>query len=71
MQEKSPYMSADEISKYLQIPKATIYQYTMRKSIPFYKIGNRVRFTKDDIDKWVKEHKQRYVRQPIKRRKRK
>jgi len=70
MEEKSPYMTADEISRYLQIPKATIYQYTMRKSIPFYKIGNRIMFTKEDIDKWVKAHKQIYIREPKKRRKR-
>ena len=59
-------MTIDELSQYLQMPKATLYQYTMKKEIPCYKIGKRVRFNIDEIDKWVKQHRAKRIRKPAK-----
>ena len=49
------YFTIEEVSKYLQIAKGTIYRYTMNKTIPCFKVGKRVRFSKDSIDKWVEK----------------
>ena len=50
-----PYLSITELSDYLQIAKGTIYKYTSLKRIPYFKIGKRVRFSKNSIDRWVKK----------------
>jgi excisionase family DNA binding protein len=62
-----PYLSIAELSDYLQIAKGTIYKYTSKKRIPYFKIGKRVRFSKNSIDRWVKK----LEKQSPKRRKRK
>ena len=55
MKKESPFFDIDEVSRYLRIPKSTIYKYTMDKKIPFFKIGKRIRFNKNSIDEWVKK----------------
>jgi len=47
--------SIDEISKYLNIPKSTIYKLSQDKKIPSVKIGKQLRFRKSSIDKWLSE----------------
>jgi len=59
MKTESPFFDINEVSKYLRIPKSTIYKYTMDKKIPFFKIGKQIRFSKDSIDKWVKQLEKR------------
>ena len=54
MNKESPFFDIDEVSRYLRIPKSTIYKFTMAKKIPFFKVGKRIRFNKNSIDKWVK-----------------
>ena len=48
------YLTLEELSRYLAVPKQTIYQWTSQKRIPFTKIG-RLRFDKRRIDNWLKE----------------
>ena len=48
-------MTIDELAKYLQISKATLYMLLMRRKIPGRKVGKRWRFHKDTIDQWFKE----------------
>jgi len=55
MNKESPFFDIDEVGRYLRIPKSTIYKYTMAKKIPFFKIGKRIRFNRDSVDKWVKK----------------
>ncbi len=53
MEEK--FFSIDEVSRYLNIPKSTIYKLSQRKEIPSLKIGKQVRFRKTSLDKWLNE----------------
>ncbi len=53
MNKKTEFFTIDELSEYLRIPKATLYKFTMDKKIPFFKIGVRLRFKRESIDKWV------------------
>ena len=59
--EKSrPFFDIDEASKYLKIPKNTLYGYTSKRIIPFYKLqGRRLYFTIDDLDRFVLNSKNR------------
>jgi len=50
-------MTVDEVSEFLQLSPKTIYQYTSNRTLPFIKIGNRVRFDMQDIMKWLEAQK--------------
>ena len=47
------FFTIEELSKYIRIPKTTLYKYTHQKRIPCFKVGVQLRFRKDSIDKWI------------------
>lgn len=49
------FFSIDEISKYLNIPKSTIYKLSQKKKLPSSKIGKQLRFRKSSIETWLSE----------------
>ncbi|MBL7197932.1 MAG: helix-turn-helix domain-containing protein [Candidatus Omnitrophica bacterium] len=49
------YLTIDELSEYLKIPKSTLYKMTTTKKIPCVKIGRQLRFRKSAIDNWVEK----------------
>lgn len=51
------FIEIDELVKKLRVPKETIYQWTSRKKIPYYKIGKTLKFEESEIDKWLKERR--------------
>jgi excisionase family DNA binding protein len=53
----SPLMTYDEAARYLRISRSYIRQLGSRGEIPRIKIGGRVLFTKEMLDKWVAEHR--------------
>jgi excisionase family DNA binding protein len=59
LQAEDRYLKIEEISEYLQIPKATLYKYTSRNTIkPRLKgirIGRTLRFKISDVDQWLRE----------------
>ena len=46
-------MTVKELGQYLRFTKKTIYQLLKQGSIPAIKIGNKWRFDKDAIDRWL------------------
>ena len=52
----SDYMTYDQLSEFLQMPKGTLYALVHQKRIPHIRIGPRtVRFSKQAIEKWLEE----------------
>lgn len=49
----------DELSEYLNISKSTLRNMVKKKEIPYFRIGNRIRFDMKDINDWVIESKER------------
>ena len=47
-------LKADEISKWLRIPKSTIYKLCLEGQIPGTKIGRHWRFDRKNIELWFK-----------------
>ena len=47
------FFTLPEVSKYLKIPKSTIYKLTQQNKIPSCKIGKQLRFKKSSIDRWA------------------
>jgi excisionase family DNA binding protein len=47
-------LKADEVSRWLRIPKSTIYKLCLEGRIPGTKIGRHWRFDRKDIEAWFK-----------------
>lgn len=45
----------EEVAKYLKVGKRTIYRLVAEKKIPAFKVGGAWRFTRADIDHWIKQ----------------
>lgn len=53
------FFTINEVSKYLKIPKSTIYKLSQKGQIPSSKIGKQLRFRKSSLDKWLSEKETR------------
>jgi len=49
-------MTLDEVGKYLRFTRKTIYRLLKQGSIPAVKIGNKWRFDKTAIDRWIQQY---------------
>jgi excisionase family DNA binding protein len=52
-------MTLREASQYLGVSPDTLYKYLGEKSIPAFKLGNRWRFKKDLLDRWMERKSER------------
>lgn len=48
-------MNVTQTAEYLGVPVSTIYNLSMKATIPHYHIGKSLRFKKADIDLWLSE----------------
>jgi len=53
MEQLKEVMTLREASQYLGITPDTLYKYLGERSIPAFKLGNRWRFKKDLLDRWM------------------
>jgi excisionase family DNA binding protein len=47
-------MTIGEVAGYLKVAERTIYRLAGAKQIPAFKVGGSWRFSKGDIDEWIK-----------------
>ena len=59
MDRAKEVMTLHEASQYLGISPDTLYKYLSEKSIPAFKLGNRWRFKKDLLDRWIERRIER------------
>ena len=50
----SVIMTIGEVAGYLKVTERTIYRLAGAKKIPAFKVGGSWRFSKVDIDEWIK-----------------
>jgi len=50
------WLSVEEIAEYLGITRYTVYKWVGRLGLPTHKIGRLLKFSKSEIDEWVKKH---------------
>ena len=48
-------MTIGEVADYLKVTERTIYRLAGTKKIPSFKVGGSWRFSKMDIDEWIKK----------------
>jgi len=54
-------MTLREASQYLGISPDTLYKYLSEDRIPAFKLGNRWRFKKDLLDRWMEKKSERPI----------
>jgi excisionase family DNA binding protein len=55
MERVREVMTLREASQYLGISPDTLYKYLSESKIPAFKLGNRWRFKKDLLDRWMEK----------------
>lgn len=48
-------LTIKEVADYLKVTERTIYRLAAAKQIPAFKVGGSWRFSKPDIDTWIKQ----------------
>jgi len=48
-------LTLDEVAAYLKAGKRTVYRLAASKKIPAFKVGGTWRFSRGDIDRWIKQ----------------
>lgn len=56
-------LNIKEVSKLTELSVPTLYGYVQRNEIPFYKMGNRLKFFKTEIIDWIKTGKQKTLKE--------
>lgn len=59
--EPQDIMTTDELLEYfnrhgVKISKQTIFTYTCKGTIPFFKVAQSLRFKREEIDQWLDEY---------------
>ena len=55
MAEPREVMDIREASQYLGVSRETLYKYVYEDRIPAFKLGNRWRFKKTVLDRWMEK----------------
>jgi excisionase family DNA binding protein len=55
------WMTLKDISDYLQLPERNIYLFIKRKQIPFHDNHGFLRFSKEEIDEWMRKPVEKQV----------
>ena len=48
------WLSVEEIAGHLGISRDTVYTWVNEKGMPAHKVGKLWKFTKDEVDAWVR-----------------
>jgi excisionase family DNA binding protein len=55
--DRSPWLDSNGAADYLSWPRERIYKH--RHELPHYKHGNRLMFRRDELDRFVEQHRER------------
>lgn len=48
-------LTVKDVAGYLKVTERTIYRLAAAKKIPAFKVGGTWRFSREDIDRWIKQ----------------
>jgi len=54
---QKPYLSLEETCEYLSLKKPTLYQYTSKHILPFYKIRRKILFKVTELNEFIENHR--------------
>jgi len=53
----SAYLTIRQLAEYLNVKRSTLYFQVASGELPHYRIGRLIRFRKDEVDAWMKNHR--------------
>lgn len=68
MAEPREVMDIREASQYLGVSRETLYKYVYRERIPAFKLGNRWKFKKTVLDRWMEKQSTQHEERPERKR---
>ena len=60
-------LTIKEVAEYLKVTERTIYRLAGAKKIPAFKVGGTWRFSRADIDEWIKRQSGEGLAEPTTR----
>lgn len=48
------WLTVDDIRKYINVTKETIYKWVDQRGMPGHRVGRRWMFKQEEVDEWVK-----------------
>ncbi len=60
MMELREVMDIREASQYLGVSRETLYKYISEERLPAFKLGNRWKFKKTVLDRWMEKQSTRH-----------
>jgi excisionase family DNA binding protein len=54
--QTNSYLTVAELAAMTKIAKSTWYQWIHEERVPCIKIGGCVRFDRDEVERWLKQH---------------
>jgi excisionase family DNA binding protein len=58
-------LTIKEVAEYLKVTDRTIYRLAGAKKIPAFKVGGTWRFSRADIDEWIRRQSTEGVAEPL------
>lgn len=53
---KKRFLDVKEVAEYTGLAESTIYTMVSERRIPFTKMGRRLKFDRDKLDRWIRDH---------------
>lgn len=53
--QEDDVLTISEVAEYLKVAERTIYRLAAAKKLPAFKVGGMWRFSRADIDAWIKQ----------------
>ncbi len=53
MTESDDILDIEQLSRYLRVPKSTLYRLAAEGGIPSHKVGRHWRFRREAVDRWL------------------
>ena len=53
MTAEDEILNIDQLSRYLRVPKSTLYRLAAEGAIPSHKVGRHWRFRREAVDRWL------------------
>lgn len=51
-------LTVEQIAEQFSVSQSFVYKCVQRQAIPYFKIGSAVRFSEEEIKKWLQDRKQ-------------
>ena len=56
MTEELNFLTVRMLTKYIHVCESTVYHWVGKGTIPHIKLGGRILFDREEIDRWVRGH---------------